>query len=58
MTKFILMLAAAFGLTVIAQAADPTPKPSSSAKPKGKTTHHHKTSSENQHRAHHHMTGS
>jgi hypothetical protein len=36
MTKLILLLAAVFGLSVIAQAADPTPTPSP-----GKAKHHH-----------------
>jgi len=38
MTKFILLLAAVFSLSVIAQAADPTPSPAPSA---GKAKHHH-----------------
>ena len=62
------MLAAVFGLSVIAQAADPTPAASPSAKSKSKsapaaspspkaksksnTTQHHKV------RQHHQMTGS
>jgi hypothetical protein len=37
MTKFILLLAAVFSLSVIAQAADPTPAASPSAKSKSKS---------------------
>jgi hypothetical protein len=46
MTKFILMLAAVFGLSVIAQAADPTPAPSpaAAAASPAKTKHHAKKS--------------
>ena len=46
MTKFILMLAAVFGLSVIAQAADPTPAPSpaAAAESPAKTKHHAKKS--------------
>jgi hypothetical protein len=43
MTKFILPLAVVFGLSIIAQAADPTPTPSPAPSASaGKTKHHHK----------------
>ena len=63
------MLAAVFGLSVIAQAADPAPSPSPKSKSapaaspspksksKSKTTQHHATHHHNV-RAHQQMTGS
>jgi len=55
MTKFILMLATVFGLSVIVQAADPTSSPSPNAKVK--TTQHH-TTQHHKIRQHKQMTGS